>query len=469
MRGSQMFKNRASVINVAILVFVIVGGLRLPFGPSRVSAQEGCQTFKETGKAACGRFLEYWQKNGELAQQGYPISGEFNEVNDLDGKSYTVQYFERAVFEKHPEKQAPYDVLLSQLGTFEYKRKYPNEAKDQQTSKEPGTRVFAETGHTVGGRFLEYWDKNGGLAQQGYPLSEEFIEVSDLNGQSYKVQYFERAVFELHPENPPPYDVLLSQLGTFRYKIKTEPTRTPTSALPTATATAQATATPVPQSDEVVYERPFATEYPWLQQVSVKGRSRDENRQLDFTSRETMKNVVDQIVLGFEFKTGKRPDANGYIDGVTMPKVIGMDGNGPFANWSILAPTAPMRAGFKKIRFEHVSKLPPGAPELHGGSSEIWHSIFDNGEELLFLYDTRWPWLSKSGYAAGDVSAGVRRTALLSVYIDESTNYGPQQGTNFQYTLSYRARDEEVPPLTKSLFYTWDGSRYSSSAFSFRP
>jgi hypothetical protein len=34
------------------------------------------------------------------------------------------------------------------------------------------------------------------------------------------VQYFERAVFEYHPENQPPYNVLLSQLGTFRYREK---------------------------------------------------------------------------------------------------------------------------------------------------------------------------------------------------------------------------------------------------------
>lgn len=37
---------------------------------------------------------------------------------------YTVQYFERAVFEYHPEKQVPFDVLLSQLGTFRYGQKY---------------------------------------------------------------------------------------------------------------------------------------------------------------------------------------------------------------------------------------------------------------------------------------------------------------------------------------------------------
>ena len=90
-------------------------------------AQTGnCQDFKETGKRACGRFLEYWQQNGGLAQQGYPISNEFTERSELDGKEYRVQYFERAVFEMHPENKAPYDVLLSQLGTFRFREKYPN-------------------------------------------------------------------------------------------------------------------------------------------------------------------------------------------------------------------------------------------------------------------------------------------------------------------------------------------------------
>jgi|GEM_PF-2755762 len=88
--------------------------------------QAGCQTFKETGKTVCGRFLQYWQQNGGLPQQGYPISNEFREKSDLDGKDYTVQYFERAVFELHPENKPPYDVLLSQLGTFQFNRKYPN-------------------------------------------------------------------------------------------------------------------------------------------------------------------------------------------------------------------------------------------------------------------------------------------------------------------------------------------------------
>src|SRR3954451_19602275 len=105
------------------LVFLagIATGLYMRVTPDAALAQAGCRTFKETGKTVCGRFLQYWQQNGGLAQQGLPLSNEFVEVSDLNGQSYTVQYFERAVFEKHPENQAPYDVLLSQLGAFQFK------------------------------------------------------------------------------------------------------------------------------------------------------------------------------------------------------------------------------------------------------------------------------------------------------------------------------------------------------------
>jgi hypothetical protein len=34
------------------------------------------------------------------------------------------------------------------------------------------------------------------------------------------VQYFERAVLEQHPENRPPYDILLSLLGVFEFDAR---------------------------------------------------------------------------------------------------------------------------------------------------------------------------------------------------------------------------------------------------------
>lgn len=98
----------------------------LAWGSLVSSAQTGCRTFPETGKKVCGKFLTYWDQHGGLAQQGFPISDEFVELSDLNGQPYTVQYFERAVFELHPENQPPYDVLLTQLGTLRARDKYPN-------------------------------------------------------------------------------------------------------------------------------------------------------------------------------------------------------------------------------------------------------------------------------------------------------------------------------------------------------
>lgn len=110
---------------VLVVAALIVGAILQSFFQPPTHAQIECQTFKETGKTLCGRFLQYWQQNGGLAQQGFPISNELQEVSDLNGQGYVVQYFERAVFEKHPENQPPYDVLLSQLGALQFNKKYP--------------------------------------------------------------------------------------------------------------------------------------------------------------------------------------------------------------------------------------------------------------------------------------------------------------------------------------------------------
>src|SRR5215208_5112735 len=101
-----------------------------------------------------------------------------------------------------------------------------------RTDAQAGSRYFPETQHWVRGVFLKYWNEHGGLAQQGYPLTEEFPEINKLNGNTYTVQYFERAIFELHPENAgTPFEVLLSQLGKYeldgRYPSNGQPAAAP--------------------------------------------------------------------------------------------------------------------------------------------------------------------------------------------------------------------------------------------------
>src|SRR5687768_9859734 len=204
---------------IAVFTVMILAAL-LFVSSGTVSAQGNSRTFQETGQTVKGKFLAYWESHGGLPQQGFPISGEMQERSDTDGKTYTVEYFERAVFEMHPEIAAHNVVLLSHLGNFLYKQRYPNGAPSQKPNNTAGSQLFKETGKRVGGKFLAYWQKNGGLAQQGFPISDEFQERNELDGKTYTVQYFERAVFEMHSENKAPFDVLLSQLGTFRYKAK---------------------------------------------------------------------------------------------------------------------------------------------------------------------------------------------------------------------------------------------------------
>jgi glycosyl hydrolase family 99 len=173
---------------------------------------DGGTYFAQTGQGICKQMESYWQKYGGLAQFGYPISGWAVETSPTDGKQYTVQYFERARFELHPENRGtPYEVLLSQLGAFEYARKYPGGAPNQVQNRE-AAKLFAETNHWVGGAFLQRWERNGGLFVNGYPISGEFTEQA-ADGKQYTVQYFERARFEFHPENPAPNNVLLGLLG----------------------------------------------------------------------------------------------------------------------------------------------------------------------------------------------------------------------------------------------------------------
>ena len=80
-----------------------------------VAQKPGATFFPDTGHNVEGRFLEYWTQNGGLAIFGFPLSEPFQEQLS-DGKTYIVQYFERARFESHPEAAAPYDVQLGQFG-----------------------------------------------------------------------------------------------------------------------------------------------------------------------------------------------------------------------------------------------------------------------------------------------------------------------------------------------------------------
>jgi hypothetical protein len=72
---------------------------------------------------------------------------------------------------------------------------------------------FDQTGHNVQGEFLRFYRQaSNPLLLYGYPITEEFARSDGL-----RVQYFQRARFEYHPELPEGQRVVLTSLGTALY------------------------------------------------------------------------------------------------------------------------------------------------------------------------------------------------------------------------------------------------------------
>jgi hypothetical protein len=188
------------------------------------SAQEEI-VFPETGHRVSDRFLQFWQQQGGLAVFGYPISEQRSE----NGRA--VQYFERQRFELHPENQPPYDVQLGLLGP-EILAAQGSAWQTEPIAPGPaeGCTYFAVTRHNLCNQqaqsgFLSYWTSHGlefdgragssfaeSLALFGYPITEPY-QYTNSSGQIVQAQWFERARFEWHPNNPQPYRVLLGRLG----------------------------------------------------------------------------------------------------------------------------------------------------------------------------------------------------------------------------------------------------------------
>ena len=65
-----------------------------------------CRIYYETNQSVCYAFLDFFDANGGVTQFGYPISGF--EIHD----GWISQYFQRARFEWHPERQMGERVMI---------------------------------------------------------------------------------------------------------------------------------------------------------------------------------------------------------------------------------------------------------------------------------------------------------------------------------------------------------------------
>ncbi len=157
-----------------------------------------------TGHSIREPFLSFWKAHGGVTVFGLPRTEAIQEGGTL------VQYFERARFEYHSGSGL---VTLTPLGSADSATRHFVASPPFPSS--PARFYSAQTHHSLGAPFLNYWRLHGGAAVFGYPISEVLHEENgDGSGRAYVLQYFQNARFEYHPENAgTSYVIQLGLLG----------------------------------------------------------------------------------------------------------------------------------------------------------------------------------------------------------------------------------------------------------------
>ena len=194
-------------------VFFIVCCLLAASSGARVEAQQSDPShyFPDTGHIVSGEFWTYYQSVSNAAFVfGSPITEQFTDTQS----GRLIQYFQRSRFELHPENPAGQHVVLANLGPFVNKHSPPSGSMDTFTPI--GCRYYSETSFSLCYAFLEFFDKNGGEAIFGKPISP-FVFYNDRI-----VQYFERARFDWYPEYAEGQKVVLAQMGRIYFDLVPE-------------------------------------------------------------------------------------------------------------------------------------------------------------------------------------------------------------------------------------------------------
>lgn len=172
--------------------------------PARIET-EPVHFFTETGHTVRGDFWRFFKQYGGVESLGHPLTEQIS----VDG--WTVQYFEKGRLEYHPENGPAYRITVGWLGDLLQRRRPPLPPGELPPATDSQRKYFPETGHTISGDFLAYFDAHGGKVRFGWPISEPFL----LDGRL--TQDFQSARFFWTPAREPP--VTLEEIGRVQFEV----------------------------------------------------------------------------------------------------------------------------------------------------------------------------------------------------------------------------------------------------------
>ena len=171
---------------------------------SRSSARPTVWVCPQTGHSVSGGWLSFVMEHGGVDNFGYPRT---EVIADPTAGGQTVQYFQRAILEYHPENPVEYRIQRRLLGDIVYPGAdapvdpqyappgpyhYFPFSPDQPTGLGHFVANYTRSGDLI--YFKDYFDSHGGVDAFGYPKEEP-----KWRGGRW-TQRFQAAVFEYHPE-----------------------------------------------------------------------------------------------------------------------------------------------------------------------------------------------------------------------------------------------------------------------------
>lgn len=166
---------------IVIIMVILTGCQGQPAARTEIGASH---FFFETGQTVRGDFWRFFNIYGGVDSLGYPLTEEIT----LDG--WTVQYFEKGRLERHPENEPAYLITVGWLGDLLQRRHPPIPTGAMPRADDVNRRYYPETGHTLSGDFLDYFEAHGGTVRFGLPISEPFLWAGRLTQDFQSARFF---------------------------------------------------------------------------------------------------------------------------------------------------------------------------------------------------------------------------------------------------------------------------------------